>query len=122
MSDRDTIESLVTLLIRADARLMVAEAELEAERDETAALQGEIERLKACFGLVTLADIANAWRHYKQTNTELWQQHLPHGHWKEFENFVVCMNTNQRINAIKSLRTMTKCGLKDGKEFVEDRV
>jgi ribosomal protein L7/L12/uncharacterized coiled-coil protein SlyX len=73
------------------------------------------EKIAVLEGKMTLDDLLNAWRGV-QIGMDAY---VPESWRAEFANFVTCMDSNQKINAIKSVRAMTGAGLKVSKEFVE---
>lgn len=82
------------------------------------------EKIASLEGKMTFDELAHAWNTYvsEQPGTyEAWIDIVPIAWQAEFENFMVCMSSNQKINAIKSVRSMTGGGLKASKEFVEKK-
>lgn len=83
------------------------------------------EKIAVLEGKVKLGDLSHAWDTYHsvQPNAhEMWLEIVPIAWQAEFENFVTYMGSNQKINAIKSVRAMSGAGLKVSKEFVEEKL
>lgn len=84
------------------------------------------EKIAVLEGKLTLDELSNAWATYNCAGEDcynaMWLDMVPLAWQAEFKNFAECMGSNQKINAIKSVRAMTGAGLKVSKEFVEEKL
>jgi len=132
------IEKLVNLLNRADARTQTLENASNEQTDLIAELQDQkdvdvdyIQSLEA--QIRTLIDQATEAQHRTNLRTiqlawDARDNYTNYGWWEymvntddrnNFRALADAMRCNEKINAIKYVRAVTGCSLKDGKNFVE---